>query len=103
MNDDLKIMLGAQTQLWEVIMSYPEKDRLKVAGVALKVTIQLYQTMLDTEALEKVFEYVEKPNTTDKTVDNHEDRLRILETMAHPKRDFVVCNNCKQPIEQCEE
>ena len=57
MNDDLKIMLGAQTQLWEVIMSYPEKDRLKVAGVALKVTIQLYQTMLDTESLERIFEY----------------------------------------------
>ena len=57
MNDDLKIMLGAQTQLWEVIMSYPEKDRLKVAGVALKVTIQLYQTMLNTETLEKIFEY----------------------------------------------
>ena len=57
MNDDLKIMLGAQTQLWEVIMSYPEKDRLKVAGVALKVTIQLYQTMIDAEALEQIFEY----------------------------------------------
>jgi len=57
MNDDLKIMLGAQTQLWDVIMSYPEKDRLKVAGVALKVTIQLYQTMLNTETLERIFEY----------------------------------------------
>ena len=57
MNDDLKLMLGAQTQLWDVIMSYPEEDRLKVAGVALKVTIQLYQTMLDTESLEQIFEY----------------------------------------------
>ena len=57
MNDDLKLMLSAQTQLWDIIMSYPEEDRLKVAGVSLKVTIQLYQTMLDTEALEKVFEY----------------------------------------------
>ena len=57
MNDDMKIMLSAQTQLWDIIMSYPEEDRLKVAGAALKVTIQLYQTMLDTEALERVFEY----------------------------------------------
>ena len=57
MNDDLKLMLGAQTQLWDVIKSYPEEDRLKVAGVALKVTIQLYQTMLDTESLERIFEY----------------------------------------------
>ena len=57
MNDDLKLMLGAQTQLWDVIMSYPEEDRLKVAGVALKVTIQLYQTMIDAEALEQIFEY----------------------------------------------
>ena len=57
MNDDLKLMLGAQTQLWDVIMSYPEEDRLKVAGVALKVTIQLYQTMIDADALEQIFEY----------------------------------------------
>ena len=57
MNDDLKLMLSAQTQLWDIIMSYPEEDRLKVAGVALKVTIQLYQTMLDTETLERIFEY----------------------------------------------
>tara|TARA_R110002020_G_scaffold102296_3_gene240370 strand:- start:2632 stop:2874 length:243 start_codon:yes stop_codon:yes gene_type:complete len=57
MNDDLKLMLSAQTQLWDIIMSYPEEDRLKVAGVSLKVTIQLYQTMLNTETLEKIFEY----------------------------------------------
>ena len=57
MNHDVKIMQDAQNQLWDVIMSYPEKDRLKVASVVLKVTIQLYQTMLDTESLEKVFHY----------------------------------------------
>ena len=57
MNHDMKLMQDAQKQLWEVIMSYPEEDRLKVASVALKVTIQLYQTMLDTETLEHVFEY----------------------------------------------
>ena len=71
----------------------------KVAKGVLKLIAKQFKL----DKLEKVFEYVEKPNTTDKTVDNHEDRLRILETMAHPKRDFVVCNNCKQPIEQCEE
>ena len=65
MNNDIKIMRDAQDQLWDVIMSYPENDRLKVAGVALKVTIQLYQTMLGTEALEKIFEYAlnNLPNT----------------------------------------
>ena len=57
MNHDIKIMQEAQKQLWEVIMSYPEEDRLKVASVSLKVTIQLFQTMLDTKALEHVFEY----------------------------------------------
>ena len=57
MNHDIKIMQEAQKQLWEVIMSYPEEDKLKVASVSLKVTIQLFQTMLDTEALEHVFEY----------------------------------------------
>ena len=57
MNHDVKLMQDAQKQLWEVIMSYPEEDRLKVASVALKVTIQLFQTMLDTEALEHVFHY----------------------------------------------
>ena len=57
MNHDIKIMLEAQEQLWKVIMSYPEEDRLKIAGCALKVTIQLYQTLLDTESLEKIFLY----------------------------------------------
>ena len=57
MNHDVKLMQDAQKQLWEVIMSYPEEDRLKVASVSLKVTIQLFQTMLDTEALEHVFHY----------------------------------------------
>ena len=57
MNHSVKLMQDAQKQLWEVIMSYPEEDRLKVASVSLKVTIQLFQTMLDTEALEHIFEY----------------------------------------------
>jgi uncharacterized protein with PIN domain len=28
------------------------------------------------------------------------DRIRVLEQMAHPKKKFVVCEECKQQIKE---
>jgi len=55
---DTEIMKDAQNKLLRFFGSYPEEDRLKVAGMALKVTIQVYQTMLDGESVEKLLQYV---------------------------------------------
>ena len=55
---DIEVMHEMQQKLWELIMSFPdEEDRVKIAGVTLKVTIQLYQSMLDKEGVEKVLQY----------------------------------------------
>ena len=55
---DIEIMQEAQHKLLRFFASYSEEDRLKVASMALKVTIQVYQTMLDEESVEKLLQYV---------------------------------------------
>ena len=64
--------------------------------------------------LTKVLEYVEKPNELDKSVGRIsksidrlftinqalEKRIRDLEVTSHPKRDFVICDECKCKIKE---
>ena len=50
--------------------------------------------------LDKIMKYVFDDNELDEKTKNHEDRIKILESMAHPIRDFVVCNECKQKIKE---
>ena len=50
--------------------------------------------------LDKVLEYVEKPNEADKEIKSLRARVESLEKMAHPQRDFVICNQCKQQIKE---
>ena len=50
--------------------------------------------------LDKIMDYVFKDNELDEMTKNLEDRIKILESMAHPQRDFVVCNQCKEKIEE---
>ena len=52
--------------------------------------------------LDKIMNYVFNDNELDEKTKNHEDRIKILESMAHQKRDFVVCDECKQQIKQKE-
>ena len=52
--------------------------------------------------LDKIVNYVFNDNELDEKTKNHEDRIKILESMAHPKRDFVVCDECKKQIKQKE-
>ena len=52
--------------------------------------------------LDKVLRYVEDDNELDKKVLELDRRTFELEKMAHPQRDFVMCNKCKQGIEQYE-
>ena len=55
---DIELMQEAQHKLLEFFSSYSEEDRLKVASMALKVTIQVYQTMLGEENVEQLLHYV---------------------------------------------
>ena len=48
--------------------------------------------------LHKIMKYVQEPNELDNKVDNLNDRMAILEKMAHPKRDFVRCKECEERI-----
>ena len=50
--------------------------------------------------LDKVLKYVEQPNELDDDVKHLKARVESLEKMAHPQRDFVICNQCKQQIKE---
>ena len=52
--------------------------------------------------LDKVLKYVEEDNELDKQVLDLDKRVLELEKVAHPKRDFVVCNYCKNKIKEYE-
>ena len=50
--------------------------------------------------LDKVLKYVEEPNELDSEVKNLTARVESLAKMAHPQRDFVICNECKKQIKE---
>ena len=52
--------------------------------------------------LNKVMSYVFEDNELDVKVKNLESRIKTLEVMAHPPREFVVCEKCKKKIKQGE-
>ena len=45
--------------------------------------------------LDKILDYVENPNELDEDVKHLKARVDSLEKMAHPSRDFVICDDCK--------
>ena len=56
-----------------------------------------------------VMKYVEEPNDADDRIDKLErtvfQQSRLVEMLlkdSHPKKDFIVCNNCKQEIKNKE-
>ena len=52
--------------------------------------------------LDKVLKYVEEDNEVDKKVLDLDKRLFKVEKLAHPERDFVVCNYCRNKIKEYE-
>tara|TARA_R100001594_G_scaffold38692_2_gene70059 strand:+ start:1414 stop:1641 length:228 start_codon:yes stop_codon:yes gene_type:complete len=69
-----------------------------IQGILIKKAVELIAKQFK---LDKVLSYVENDNELDYKVDGMEKRLALLEKMAHPKKDFVVCNKCKG--KQCQE
>ena len=45
--------------------------------------------------LDKILDYVENPDELDEDVNHLKARVDSLEKMAHPSRDFVICDDCK--------
>ena len=50
--------------------------------------------------LDKILNYVENPNELDEEVDKLKERIMRLEVNSHPKRDFVLCDMCKEKIKE---
>ena len=50
--------------------------------------------------LDKVLDYVEKPNNLDIKVEELEDKITVLEKVAHEPKEFVNCNTCKKKIKE---
>ena len=50
--------------------------------------------------LDKILDYVENPNELDEEVEKLKERIIRLEVNSHPKRDFVLCDMCKEKIKE---
>tara|TARA_R110002074_G_scaffold148935_1_gene300914 strand:+ start:277 stop:501 length:225 start_codon:yes stop_codon:yes gene_type:complete len=50
--------------------------------------------------LDKVLDYVEKPNNLDVKVEKLEDKVIELERVAHEPKEFVNCDVCKCTIKE---
>jgi len=50
--------------------------------------------------LDKVLDYVEKPNNLDVKVEKLEDKVIELERVAHEPKEFVNCDVCKNKIKE---
>ena len=58
---DEQQLVEMQNKLWEIMGTFPNpKDRLKLAGVTLKVAIQLYQSTLAPEEIEKMLVFASR-------------------------------------------
>jgi len=53
--------------------------------------------------LDKIMNYVFDDNELDDKVRCLEDKIELLEKMAHAPRDFVTCEECKHIIKEKEE
>ena len=75
-------------------------------GIIVEKVIKLLSKQFK---LDKVLDYVEKPNEADERIDKleltvfHQGKLidRLLDDSS-PKRDFVMCEKCKQQIRESE-
>ena len=52
--------------------------------------------------MDKITSYVFDKNELDDKVKCLEDKIKLLEKIAHPRRDFVVCEECKCKIKEKE-
>ena len=78
-------------------------------GIIVKQAIKLLAKQFKLNKIDKILNYVENPNDADKRIDEleltvfHQGKLisQLLDD-SHPKRDFVICEKCKQQIKENE-
>ena len=68
-----------------------------IQAVILKSVVKLVAKQFK---LDKILDYVENPNDADKRIDKLELDVFALQQISHEPRDFVVCDKCKQKIQE---
>jgi len=64
---------------------------------------QLVSDFVKHFQMDKIMNYVFDDNELDDKVRCLEDKIELLEKMAHAPRDFVTCEECKHIIKEKEE
>ena len=68
-----------------------------IQAVIIKAVLKLLKKQFK---LEKILKYVEEPNELDNKVDNLNDRVRLLESIAHEPKEFVTCKKCNEDVKE---
>ena len=61
---------------------------------------QVANSLTNHFRLDKIMSYVFDQNELDDRCDVLEEKVKTLEENAHPPRDFVVCETCKNKIKE---
>ena len=64
------------------------------------IVSKVMKHLVDQLQLDKIMRYVFEDNDLDKKVKTLTKKVRKLEKIAHPQREFVVCNKCEQSIKE---
>ena len=68
-----------------------------IQQVVIKAVLKLLKKQFK---LDKILKYVEEPNELDNKVKCLEEKVKLLEKLSHPPREFVICNKCKKQIKE---
>jgi len=68
-----------------------------IQQVIIKAVLKLLKKQFK---LEKILKYVEEPNELDNKVDNLNDRIKLLESIAHEPKEYVTCGKCDKNVKQ---
>ena len=63
-----------------------------IHGIIIEKAVKLIAKQFK---LDRVLKYVDEPNELDEDMKHLKARVHSLEKMAHPSRDFVICDDCK--------
>jgi len=56
--------------------------------------------LLTPKIVNSIMDYVFKENELDLKVKKIQKKIKKLERLSHPRREFVACNKCKQQIKE---
>ena len=72
-----------------------------IAHMVIKLLVpKVLDIIIQRFKLDKVLDYVEKPNNLDVKVEELEDKVIELERVAHEPKEFVNCDVCKKKIKE---